>query len=115
MHSLAAGGQVPGIHCRPAWRGNRPRKGMSYRGLGHPRGFDRASGFLWADRVLQTIYSRLCEGSTAVKSAYRKGGDLAVDSHRTESVRVPQGPPNGGPHLGLPRPKSGVHPRHGRQ
>jgi len=75
---------------------------MSYKGLGHPPGFDWASGFPGAGRVLQTIHTRL-GGCKAIKPAHCKRGDLAVDSHRTDGVRVPQGPSPRGPYLGLLR------------
>jgi len=40
---------------------------------------------------------------------------MAVDFRQTEGVRLPQGSPAGGSYLDLPRPRSGVYPRHERQ
>jgi len=101
MRSVAAGGYVPGVR-QSKQCGDGSRKGTSSERLGHPPGFDWASGLSGPGRVLLTVHTRLCRDSTAVKSAHCKKGSLAVVSGQTASVRPSQGLLAQSGRLGIP-------------
>lgn len=51
-----------------------------------------------------TTHTRSCEDSTSLKSAHRKGGNVAVVSSQTKGVRPSQGLPASGAVLAYPKP-----------
>jgi len=94
---------------------HQPGEGTGCKGVSCPPWLPWAAGIAWPSRVLPAVHIWVYRSGSAVKSADRKRGPVAVDTERAAGIRPPQATANGDSNSGVSWSSQGVHPGYGRQ